>query len=177
LPWWRSFPNETYAFFIRVGAKPLDFEKGKTAIAVQSLDKLPSLIDTLITAVRNGEFNEQLAQAAKSATVRKSRKGEGERDSNCASLPLLMFYWKKFVACSLPSFMGNPETTTGPIEPKDRVIALKDNIRRPISAFELTIMQMALPGMPDSGVTSSGGERGGPWPRCSAYQLCSPSAA
>jgi hypothetical protein len=74
LPWWRSVPNGTYAFFIRAGFKPIEFDKGKTAIAVPSLDKLPSVIDTLITAVRNGELDEQLAQAAKQATPKKSKK-------------------------------------------------------------------------------------------------------
>jgi hypothetical protein len=68
-PWWRSVPNGTYAFFIRAGFKPIEFAKDKTAIAVPSLDKLPAVIDTLITAVRNGELDEQLAQAAKQATV------------------------------------------------------------------------------------------------------------
>ena len=68
LPWWRSVQNGTYAFFIRVGFKPIEFDKGKTAIAVASIDKLPPVIDTLITAVRNGELDEQLAHAAKQAT-------------------------------------------------------------------------------------------------------------
>jgi hypothetical protein len=40
LPWWRSVQNGTFAFFIRVGFKPLEFAKDKTAIAVASLDKL-----------------------------------------------------------------------------------------------------------------------------------------
>jgi hypothetical protein len=74
LPWWRSVPNGTFAFFIRAGFKPIEFDKGKTAIAVASLEKLPSVIDTLITAVRNGELDEQLAQAAKQATPKKPRK-------------------------------------------------------------------------------------------------------
>jgi hypothetical protein len=65
LPWWTAQPNGSYAFFIRSGWKPIEFEKGKAAIAVPSLDKLPPVIDTLITAVRNGELDEQLAQAAK----------------------------------------------------------------------------------------------------------------
>jgi hypothetical protein len=74
LPWWRSVPNGTYAFFIRAGFKPLEFGKGQTAIAVPSLDKIPSVIDTLITAVRNGELDEQLAQAAKQATPKRPKK-------------------------------------------------------------------------------------------------------
>ena len=74
LPWWRSVPNGTYAFFIRAGFNSIEFAKDKTAIAVASLDKLPAVIDTLITAVRNGELDEQLAQAAKQATPKKPKK-------------------------------------------------------------------------------------------------------
>jgi hypothetical protein len=71
--WWRSVPNGTYAFFIRAGFKPIEFAKDKTAIAVPSLDKLPAVIDTLITAARNGELDEQLAQAAKQAAPKKRK--------------------------------------------------------------------------------------------------------
>jgi|ERR1043166_1008041 hypothetical protein len=67
-PWWRIVQNGTYAFCIRNGAKAIEFEKGKTAIAVASLDKLPGVIDTLIAAVRNGELDEQLAAASKVMT-------------------------------------------------------------------------------------------------------------
>jgi hypothetical protein len=73
-PWWRVAPNGSYVFFIRAGFKPLEFEKGKSGIAVASLDKLPALIDTLIAAVRGGELDEQLAQSSKSASLRKARK-------------------------------------------------------------------------------------------------------
>jgi hypothetical protein len=73
-PWWRVAPNGTYVFFIRSGFKPLEFEKGKSGIAVPSLEKLPGVIDTLIAAVRGGELDEQLAQSSKSASVRKARK-------------------------------------------------------------------------------------------------------
>jgi hypothetical protein len=63
LPWWRTLPDGSYAFFVRSGLKPIEFDKGKTAIAVSSLDKLPSVIDTLIAALRAGELDEQLAQS------------------------------------------------------------------------------------------------------------------
>src|SRR5580704_3396633 len=56
--WWRQHPNGSYAPFVRSGLKAIEFEKGKPAIAVQSLDELPSVIDTLITAVRNGELDQ-----------------------------------------------------------------------------------------------------------------------
>jgi hypothetical protein len=64
LPWWTSAPNGTYAFFVRSGWKPIEFEKGKAAIAVPSLDKLSSIIDTVIAAVRNGELDASLVQAS-----------------------------------------------------------------------------------------------------------------
>ena len=71
--WWRQHPNGSYALFVRSGLKPIEFEKGKAAIAVPSLDKLPSVIDTLITAVRNGELDEQLMQGSKAAMVKKRK--------------------------------------------------------------------------------------------------------
>jgi hypothetical protein len=73
-PWWRTAPNGSYCFFIRAGFKPIEFDKGKTAVSVASIDKLPAVIDTLIAAVRNGELDEQLAQAAKQATPKKPKK-------------------------------------------------------------------------------------------------------
>jgi hypothetical protein len=53
--------------------KPIEFEKDKAAIAVPTLDKLPSVIDTLITAIRNGELDEQLVQGSKVGLVKKSK--------------------------------------------------------------------------------------------------------
>ena len=65
LPWWRVNADGSYVFFVRSGPKPIEFEKGKNAIAIPSLDKIPLVIDMLITAVRNGELDQQLAQAKK----------------------------------------------------------------------------------------------------------------
>jgi hypothetical protein len=72
--WWRQHPNGSYALFVRSGFKAIEFEKGKPAIAVSSLDKLPSVIDTLITAVRKGELDPQFAEASKQANPRKSKR-------------------------------------------------------------------------------------------------------
>jgi hypothetical protein len=74
LPWWRVNADGSYVFFVRVGSKPIEFEKGKNAIVVPSLDKLPVVINILITAVRNGELDAQLAQAKKPPTALKSPK-------------------------------------------------------------------------------------------------------
>lgn len=52
--------TKTYALAIRLG-KLVEFETGKTAIAVPSINKLPTVIDMRIAAVRNGELDAQLA--------------------------------------------------------------------------------------------------------------------
>jgi hypothetical protein len=59
---------------IKFGAKPIEFEKGKAGIVVPSRDKLPVVIDTLISAVRAGELDELFSQAAKTGTIGKARK-------------------------------------------------------------------------------------------------------
>jgi hypothetical protein len=59
---------------IKFGAKPIEFEKGKAGIAVPSKDKLPSVIDTLIAAVRAGELDDLFSQAAKTGGIGKTRK-------------------------------------------------------------------------------------------------------
>jgi hypothetical protein len=46
--------------------------KGKSAIVVLSKDKLPTIIDTLIAAVRNGELDEHLAQGRKPPVKKKN---------------------------------------------------------------------------------------------------------
>ena len=72
-PWWRILPNGSAVLTIRVAQKPIEFEKGKAGIAVASADKLPGVIDTLITAIRNGELDEQLAQASKAVPSKKKK--------------------------------------------------------------------------------------------------------
>jgi hypothetical protein len=54
-------------------AASIEFEKGKNAVAVPSFDKFPLVIDILITAVRNGELDDQLAQAKKPPRTISSR--------------------------------------------------------------------------------------------------------
>jgi hypothetical protein len=74
LPWWRVNTDGSYILFVRCGGKPIEFEKGKNGIAVPSLNRIPLVIDILITAVRNGELDAQLAQAKKPTTALKSLK-------------------------------------------------------------------------------------------------------
>ena len=71
-PWWRMHSNGSYVLLVRSRLKPIEFEKGKTAIAVQSLDKLPSVIDMLISTIRAGELDQQLAQTKQAAPKSKA---------------------------------------------------------------------------------------------------------
>jgi hypothetical protein len=59
---------------IEFGAKPIEFEKGKAGIAVPSKDKLPTVIDTLIAAVRAGELDDLFSQAAKTGSIARRKR-------------------------------------------------------------------------------------------------------
>ncbi len=61
--WWQPDQNGGFVMTVKVGSKRIEFEKGKAAIVVPSMDKLPAVIDTLIKAVRAGELDEQLKSA------------------------------------------------------------------------------------------------------------------
>jgi hypothetical protein len=61
-PWWQFDQTGSYVLTVRFGRKLIEFEKGKPGIAVPSPDKLSSTIDTLITAVRNGELDQHLVK-------------------------------------------------------------------------------------------------------------------
>src|SRR5262249_56161787 len=71
-PWWRAASAGNVVFCVYYGTKPIEFEKGKPAIAVPSRDKLPSLIDTLIAAAKAGELDELIARAGKPVGAPKS---------------------------------------------------------------------------------------------------------
>jgi len=72
--WWQQDPSGSVVMTVKVGSKRVEFEKGKAAIAVGTLDKLPSVIDSLIKAVRAGELDEQLKQLSKFGRSVPSRK-------------------------------------------------------------------------------------------------------
>jgi Family of unknown function (DUF6641) len=71
-PWWRADPGGNVVLCIYYGTKPIEFEKGKPAIAVPSRDKLPSLIDALIAAAKTGELDELITRAGKPVGAAKS---------------------------------------------------------------------------------------------------------
>jgi hypothetical protein len=72
-PWWRTAPDGSVVFFIRQAGKPIEFEKGKAGITVGTKDKLATVIDTLIAAVRSGDLDDALAQAAKARPAPKRK--------------------------------------------------------------------------------------------------------
>jgi hypothetical protein len=61
---WFEDGSRTTHFVVHYGGRPLEIAKGKTAIEVGSLPKLPTLIDGLIDAVRAGELDGALSNAA-----------------------------------------------------------------------------------------------------------------
>ena len=73
-PWWKTDLSGHYVLTVKFGSKPVEFEKGKAGVIVQSKDKLSAVVDTLIAAVRAGELDEHLNQAAKARTVGKLKK-------------------------------------------------------------------------------------------------------
>jgi hypothetical protein len=73
-PWWRTDLNGNYIMSIKFGSRPVEFEKGKAGIMVQTKEKVAGVIDTLIAAVRAGELDEHLNQAAKIRTIGKVKK-------------------------------------------------------------------------------------------------------
>ncbi len=61
-PWWRTDVTGVTVLTVRYGFKPIEFEKGKAGVAVPAKEKLTSVIDTVIAAVRAGELDAILAQ-------------------------------------------------------------------------------------------------------------------
>jgi hypothetical protein len=72
-PWWRTDERGQVVFFVRIGWKPLEFEKGKAGVVAGTKEKLPVVIDTLIGAVRAGELDPMLEQAKTARPAPKKR--------------------------------------------------------------------------------------------------------
>jgi hypothetical protein len=72
-PWWRADSAGKIVICVYYGTKPMEFEKGKQAIAVPSRDKLPTIIDALIAAAKAGELDELVTRAGKPVGTRSSR--------------------------------------------------------------------------------------------------------
>lgn len=67
-PWWQLDQSGSYVLLVRFGRKPIEFEKDKPGIVVPSLDKLASIIDTVIAAARSGELDPYMKPGTKPKT-------------------------------------------------------------------------------------------------------------
>jgi hypothetical protein len=73
-PWWRTDPKGNVVLSVKYGFSTIEFEKGKAGIVVGKAEKLDSVLSTLIDAVKNGEIDNLLETAAKTATIKKGHK-------------------------------------------------------------------------------------------------------
>ena len=58
--WWLSDATGDTLFVVRYGSRPLEIDKGKTAINVGPKSNLIPAIEALMVAVRNGELDEPI---------------------------------------------------------------------------------------------------------------------
>lgn len=63
-PWWRKDGSGNVILTVKSGLKILEFEKGKTGIAVGSVERLETVFATLIAAVNAGELDTLLAPSS-----------------------------------------------------------------------------------------------------------------
>ena len=63
--WWTKQQDGKVLFTVRYGSKPLEFEKGKGAIVLKSMDELLAVLPKLIAAAEAGEFDAMIAAAGK----------------------------------------------------------------------------------------------------------------
>lgn len=73
-PAWRINANGAVVLTVPYGFKPIEFERGKAGIAVQSMDKLDGVFETLIAAVKAGELDQLLELQVKAKVERKSKR-------------------------------------------------------------------------------------------------------
>ena len=60
--WWIELDGGSVQLTVRYGSKPLEFAKGKNAIALKSKEDVEPTLRKLKSAVLGGEFDEMLAQ-------------------------------------------------------------------------------------------------------------------
>ncbi len=78
-PWWKVDPLGKVLLKLKYGSRTLEFEKGKNAFVLKSVDDLETTIDTIIKATKAGELDALLIDKAvgrgfvkkKSALLRK----------------------------------------------------------------------------------------------------------
>ena len=63
-PWFWTGEKGECLLAINYGSKQIELQKGKTAIDVGSADKLVTVLETVIAAVKNGELDVQIEAAS-----------------------------------------------------------------------------------------------------------------
>ena len=71
--WWRTASDGGVILAVRYGSRPLEFDKGKQAIALTNRDELIALIPKLIAATEAGEFDAMISAAMRSKPIVKKR--------------------------------------------------------------------------------------------------------
>ena len=62
--WWSIQTDGSVLLTVRYGARAIEFQKGKDAIEVESVDALPAMLKTVRHAVADGELDDLLAKYA-----------------------------------------------------------------------------------------------------------------
>ena len=71
-PWWRGDATGSLYLTLKSGLKTLVLDKGMTAVAVGSQDKLGAVLDALLAAAKAGELDGALEASGRAATGRKA---------------------------------------------------------------------------------------------------------
>ena len=58
--WWSTQTDGSVLLTMRYGARAIEFEKGKDAIQVESVDALPAMLQTIRHAVADGDLDDLL---------------------------------------------------------------------------------------------------------------------
>ena len=62
--WWSVQTDGSVLLTVRYGARAIEFQKGKDAIEVESVDALPAMLNIVRNAVSDGELDDLLAKYA-----------------------------------------------------------------------------------------------------------------
>lgn len=73
-PWWRSDSTGTVVLKILYGARAIEWERGKEAIAVGKKDNLIPTIEAVISLVQQGSTDDILAKMSKTAVLAKGKR-------------------------------------------------------------------------------------------------------
>ena len=70
--WWWSADNGKICLSVRYGAKVIELAKGKTAVEVANGTELVTTLETLVTAIKDGELDAQIEAVSGTLKLGKS---------------------------------------------------------------------------------------------------------